>query len=504
MVREASRRGTAAVALLIILAIAAGLRLYHLGDQCFWVDELLTMEVINGRGHQNLYLPRNVLMDHPPSLTDPRFAAPWWHIWNGLEDEGHPPLYFILARWWRDLFGSSEAAIRSLSLVFSLAAILLLYFVVRDLNGSSAALWSALLMAFSAPQIVYAQEARNYALLLATSLLAAFFLVRIQLRGLTAARWLGLVGGVLAMALTHYFSFGVLVAMGIYALLVLRNRRLAGVLGTFAAATVVFMLAWGRNLMKQWQVMLHTFPMYADPRGHTQATLLRIVALPLRHLIGASVGEETSIVAGAGLLIAGILTLVYRRRDLLLWWLWLGGAIGTVGTLDFLHTAEQLTMVKYTFAAAPAACAIAAACVPSKFRRLRHLVPMALLGVEIYFLPGAYAEWKGDWYKAAQAAITQTPPGDPVLIAGNGTGRPTLSWLYLGMNQYVNPWPRPLAISDREPSPKLLEELRKYPRLTLVTDCVNVQAGDIVPGFVPVGQPSVFPNVGIVWPLIRK
>jgi uncharacterized membrane protein len=490
--------------LLIILAIAGGLRLYHLGDQCFWVDELLTMEVLNGRGHQNLYLPRNVLMDHPPPLTDARVAAPWWHIWNGLGDEGHPPLYFILARWWRDLFGSSEAAIRSLSLVFSLAAIVLLYFVVRDLNGSSAALWSALLMAFSAPQIAYAQEARNYTLLAATSLLAAFFLVQIQTRGLTAARWVGLASSVLATALTHYFSFGVLVAMGIYALLVLRNRRLAGVLGAFAGAAIVFVLAWGRNLIGQWQVMLHTFPMYANPQGHTWATILRMIALPLRHLIGVSINNNTSLAASAGLLIAGILTLVYRRRDLLLWWLWMIGAIGTIATLDLLHTAEQLTMVKYTFAAAPAVCAIAAACVPTDWRRLRHFVPLTLVGLELYFLPGAYTEWKGDWRGAAQTAIALTPPGDPVVIAGNGTGRPTLSWLYLGMNMYVNPWPRPLSISDREPSVELLDQLRKYPQVTLVTDCLTDQPGEILPGFLPAGPAKYFANVGLIWPMARK
>jgi hypothetical protein len=90
------------------------------------------------------------------------------------------------------------------------------------------------------------------------------------------------------------------------------------------------------------------------------------------------------------------------------------------------------------------------------------------------------------------------------VIAGNGTGRPTLSWLYLGMNMYVNPWPRPLSISDREPSVELLDQLRKYPQVTLVTDCLTDQPGEILPGFLPAGPAKYFANVGLIWPMARK
>jgi uncharacterized membrane protein len=501
---QTSRRfhARAALILVAILGIALTLRLYRLGEQCYWVDELLTMEVINGRGHQNLYLPRNVLMQHPPSLTDPKAAAPWWTIWNGLQDEGHPPLYFILARWWRDGFGISESAMRSLSVVFSLLAIVLLYAVVRELNGNTAALWSAALMTFSLPQISYAQEARNYAMLLAVALLAALFLVRIQLHGLSRWRWIALMLALLATAMTHYFSLGVLVALLVYAMIVLRRRERWLVLLSFVSAGFVFLAIWGKNLAIQWPVMQHTFPMYADPNGHATATWLRIISLPYRQLIGVAISDQIELFAGIGLAIALFLTILYRRRDLLLWWLWLVGAIAIVAILDFLHTAEQLTMVKYTILAGPAACAIAAAWLPQKFPGFRHVLPAALVILEITFLPQKYHDWKGDWADFAKSTVDITHPGEPVVIAGNGSGRPTLSWLYLGMNLYINPWPRPLAISDRQPSPELMQQLKQYPHITLVTDC-KVPPDQIIPGYTPLGEAS-FENVGIIWSLKRK
>ena len=78
--------------------------------------------------------------------------------------EVNPPLYFTLLHWWLG-FGTSEAALRSLSAVIGILAVLPVYGIGRILGGTRAGLLAGLLFA-SAPFFVYfAQEARSYVLL---------------------------------------------------------------------------------------------------------------------------------------------------------------------------------------------------------------------------------------------------------------------------------------------------------------------------------------------------
>jgi uncharacterized membrane protein len=85
-----------------------------------------------------------------------------------MQDATHPPLYFFLLRLWRDI-ADGDLSSRLLSVLCSLAAIAFLYDTVSKLNGPTAAMYAALLMAIAVPQIEYAQATRNYTLLLLTS-----------------------------------------------------------------------------------------------------------------------------------------------------------------------------------------------------------------------------------------------------------------------------------------------------------------------------------------------
>lgn len=88
-------------------------------------------------------------------------------MWTeGLRSESSPPLYYMAIGAWIQLFGGSEAALRSLSVVSSSLAIVLVYALGRELFGPRQGLTASALFALSATQIYYAQEARPYALLL--------------------------------------------------------------------------------------------------------------------------------------------------------------------------------------------------------------------------------------------------------------------------------------------------------------------------------------------------
>src|SRR5262249_13382086 len=88
-------------------------------------------------------------------------------MWSeGLHAESSPPLYYMALGAWIQLFGSSEFALRSLSVISSSFAIVLVYILGKELLGYKRGLIAAALFAASATQIFYAQEVRPYALLL--------------------------------------------------------------------------------------------------------------------------------------------------------------------------------------------------------------------------------------------------------------------------------------------------------------------------------------------------
>jgi len=90
-----------------------------------------------------------------------------YFMWTaGLHSESSPPLYYMALGAWIHVFGSSEAALRSLSAVASTFAIFLVYRLGVELFDRRHAILAAALFALSATEIYYAQEARCYALLL--------------------------------------------------------------------------------------------------------------------------------------------------------------------------------------------------------------------------------------------------------------------------------------------------------------------------------------------------
>src|SRR5258708_22082891 len=76
----------------------------------------------------------------------------------------HPPLYYLTLRLWGSIFGTSEVALRSLSILFAVATIYVVYRIGRELISSKAGLIASLLLATSGLHVYYSQEARMYSM----------------------------------------------------------------------------------------------------------------------------------------------------------------------------------------------------------------------------------------------------------------------------------------------------------------------------------------------------
>ena len=132
-----------------ILLIAAAVRVYGMNEPSLWLDEIWTIETATGRGSPHTVMPQGVILSPAPQFLSLDDAPPWWRIWTGMREMTHPPLYLILLRWWMDAFGTSAIAVRSFSAIASLAAVALMFDVVRLLRGANAALWAAAIMALA-------------------------------------------------------------------------------------------------------------------------------------------------------------------------------------------------------------------------------------------------------------------------------------------------------------------------------------------------------------------
>jgi mannosyltransferase len=206
--------------------------------------------------------PSALWLDEAQSVAIARLPLP--DLFQGLREDGSPPLYYLLLHGWIALFGTSTAAVRALSGVISVLTLPLAYRVSRQLAGRRVALAVLLLLASSPFAIRYASETRMYSLLLLLSFVLA-----------AAVRWVvrrpgpwpvvGLAVATGLLLLTHLWAFHLVAVVAILALVALRRWRapalrvLVGLVGGF-----VLFLPWLPSFLTQ---LAHTGTPWAGTQG---------------------------------------------------------------------------------------------------------------------------------------------------------------------------------------------------------------------------------------------
>jgi hypothetical protein len=469
--------------LLLILATAATLRFFDIDAHGLWQDEFYSLASSAGRYPDLAPLSFNEVMVDVPAPTALNTARPWLDIWRQLRDptSTHPPLYILVLRGWREAFGAGDAVGRALSAVCSVAALLLLYDTAWRLYGSVSALWSAALMAVAWPQVHYAQDLRPYAFLLALGMAALNLLVRIERSegsGTTPTasapapqheppeRWitgilpyvlLGLT--LLAMALTHYFSIGALLAVGAYVLIRFRGRMLRRTMVTLAASAALFVLLWGPALWSQRHSTEYEF-LRNDVRHPLLTTLLRLDRLPLRYLIDPPDLPWIPLLGVAAM--AGLLYLTLRRQsDLLLPWLWLTLTAGVIAALDLLRSTQHLHFMRYTLLASPGLYLLAPAALLRIRRWLGHAISALLVAVCVAALPFYYAsaEYRESW-RGLGVYLAEHARSDQPLVFAGPSGWYAQS-LCVAALHYAHDPARPVLLLDRPAPPQLMSQLTR-------------------------------------------
>jgi uncharacterized membrane protein len=223
---------------ILILTIGVFCRFVALDQKIYWYDEVSTSLTVSG------YTELDVVRDFagvtapiaPSDLQKYQQIKPGSTFLNSIdrltrENPHHPPLYYVLARFWAQVFGTSIAAMRALPAVISVLMLPAIYWLCVELFGSATVGYLAMvLLAVSPLQLAYAQEARQYTLWMLTMLLSSAALLRaIRVKTPGSWRWYG---GLLVLGLYSQMFFGLTVlAHGVYVAVMQRGRFTRSVKG---------------------------------------------------------------------------------------------------------------------------------------------------------------------------------------------------------------------------------------------------------------------------------
>jgi 4-amino-4-deoxy-L-arabinose transferase-like glycosyltransferase len=125
-----------------------------------------------------------------------------------MDDPGKQVFYYVVLHYYSRIFGLSEVALRSMSLVLGLVSLVLIFTLGREMFDDETGLAAAAIWAFNPLAIVFAQTARMYPMFIAISLAHLLMLLRVRAQP-SVARAIGC--GVLGAAVPYTHMAGLLI-----------------------------------------------------------------------------------------------------------------------------------------------------------------------------------------------------------------------------------------------------------------------------------------------------
>jgi mannosyltransferase len=353
-----------------LTALGAALRFATLGSQSFWLDELVTVSLLDrGLGDVLAEIPRT---------------------------EGTPFAYYVIAWVWGSLFGLGEVGIRSLSALAGTATIPVAYGAAAVLVSRRAGVVTAALVAVNPFLVWYSQEARSYALV---ALLGAGSVLAFGHAFRGGGRWLAAWAALSALAIaTHYFAVFLVAAEAVWLLVRLRGSR----------SVVLAALVPGATLLAHVPLVLAQRDNAEAVTGSSLAA--RIVGIPKNLAVGYSFpAEALGSALAAVLLLVGVVLVVrlrpYERRGALV----AGSlALGVIVTPVLLALAgEDFVIARNAIVAVVPAAAFLGAGYASRRLGLAAAGLLCALSGAIALAPALDAQYgRTDWRAAAERLET--------------------------------------------------------------------------------------------------
>lgn len=247
------------VILSVILILGIFFRVVNLEEKPYWdMDEAFTL--IRASGYtvgevdQTLSPGKIVSVSEFQEYLQPSTETSAMGTIRALvtETPQHPPLYFLLTRFWQQQFGTSKATLRTLPVLFSLLTFPAIYWLCWELFGLPLVGWLAMdFYGVSPIMLVYSQFLRPYSLLLLLTLLSSAILLRL-LRYPTRLGWSLYTITMIMGFYTQLLTGLVAIAHGIYVLLREQCRPTA-ILKQFLFSAIAITIIISPWLALLWQ-----------------------------------------------------------------------------------------------------------------------------------------------------------------------------------------------------------------------------------------------------------
>ncbi len=467
--------------LLLLLFVGASARWYRIGRESLSIDEYWSLYLATGRGEEAFHVPYQVIVDSPPKFGFTG-APPWWHIWTGLGSTTHPPLYHLSLRWWVDLFGESDRAIRAMSWLFGLGAAVVLFDAVRRAAGPWRGLAAAGFMIFAPVQIDFSQAARPYAMLIFLGLVLCDALIAIERRGPSIGKLAMLGCATSALALTHYFSAGAILGAGTYVATRPRVGWRRPAILAMGAGLLFAAVIWGPVFWKT----RHLYDAYQDfwvnPDAGIGQSTRAILRIPIRLLLDPWQGWRWfTAVPLAALVFASPLFRLRKSPDIRLWWLWTIGTIAVVAAVDFAHGSTMVGVPRYVFLASPAVYAILATIIPGRPGGIAAAVLVLCAAVYGASRVQVGPEPAEDWKTMARFIDRHVGPRDVVALIGYYPTEPVYDYFVIA--HYAGDWERPVIFLMGPPDERVRRQLAGRQHVWMVGHAARSETARLLPGW---------------------
>jgi mannosyltransferase len=358
-------------------AIGAIANLLWIGRQSLWQDEGVTAQVV---------------------------TTTWPGFWNDITTAygGGMTGYFLLLRMWP--FHDDEQGLRSLSALFMIASVPLVFWIGKELGGRAAGWWAASIFALWPFIVSYGQEARPYGLLVLITVAATAALLKATRPG--GRRW--------------WAAYGVLLGLGMYA-------QMFALLMVLPHAVWIVMRRPPRRhvAMAAGLAVLVASPMVVLLFFHFGTPALNWIPRPTLGWLWTDVVQpmtwySRSLLAALMLAVLGLgAVAIFRQRDelprlaLLVSWATLPLLVA-LGYSLLIHPVLQPRYVIYIIPAWAVLLGVAIAKIPARVASVA--VGFVVLAICAQSLQGYYSGYlKPDFRDAAALVSSQTQPGDAVI-----------------------------------------------------------------------------------------
>ncbi len=376
---------------LLAMALAAALGLYHITGLSFWLDEA-----------SSVFAAR---LD---------WLRPWEAVSAGGESGQHAlslymPLYFAILSAWLTL-GESELAVRSLSVVFAVAAIPVVCALGARLYDLRAGAMAAFLLSVNGFFIDYARMARAYTMVILFAAAATLLVVRAVERG-DRRGWV-VYGAIAGVGMYAHLSLALVVATHLLVLPFVPGFRAhwKAALGGYAVLVTVA------------TPLLLTIALQSVP-GLDWLSAPTLRALP--YVWGELAGHRSwqALFYAGCVAISGVLAAWLWHRDRVNAWRYILPVAGVIAPFAGLYAISQVRPMwedRYLLGILPALVLLPAAI----FHRLRpRWLPVAALAVVVLLSArsvvthaGLEEGYKEEWREATAFVLARSSSDDGVVL----------------------------------------------------------------------------------------